>query len=126
MSKTNFSEDFKRDAVRQTTERGYPVAEVSQRLGVSQRSLYDWRKKSAASNAKGNDEADEIRRLKKELARVTEERDIPKKRPRISPGMQSEVRVYCSASLAVFGADDVSPFAGSSQWVLCLAEESVE
>ncbi len=26
MSKSNFSDDFKRDAVRQTTERGYPVS----------------------------------------------------------------------------------------------------
>ncbi|ABC94045.1 hypothetical conserved protein (plasmid) [Rhizobium etli CFN 42] len=47
----------------------------------------------------GNDEAEEIRWLKKELARVTEERDVPKKRPRISPGMQSEVRVHCLSSL---------------------------
>lgn len=39
MSKSNFSEDFKRDAVRQITERGYPAAEVSPRLGVSQHSL---------------------------------------------------------------------------------------
>ena len=30
-----------------------------------------------------------------------------RKRPRISPGMQSEMRVHCPASLAVFGADDV-------------------
>jgi hypothetical protein len=36
---------------------GYPVVEVSQRLGVSQHSLYEWKKKFAASNAKGNDEA---------------------------------------------------------------------
>lgn len=79
MSKSNFAEEFKRDAVRQITERGYPVAEVSQRLGVSQHSLYVWKKKFAASNAKGNDETEEIRRLKKELARVTEERDILKK-----------------------------------------------
>jgi transposase len=79
MSKSNFSEGFKRDAVRQITERGYPVAEVSQRLGVSQHSLYEWKKKFSASNAKGNDETEEIRRLKKELARVTEERDILKK-----------------------------------------------
>ncbi len=35
MGKINFSDDFKRDAVAQITERGYPVAEVSQRLGVS-------------------------------------------------------------------------------------------
>src|SRR6218665_2693577 len=40
--------------------------------------------------------------------------------------MQSEVRVHCSASLAVFGADDVPPFAGSSQWILRLAEGPAE
>jgi transposase len=31
MGKVNFSEDFKRDAVAQIAERGYPVAEVSRR-----------------------------------------------------------------------------------------------
>ena len=36
MGKANFSDEFKRDAVAQITERGYRVAEVSQRLGVSQ------------------------------------------------------------------------------------------
>ena len=29
MVKANFSDEFKRDAVAQITERGYPVAEVS-------------------------------------------------------------------------------------------------
>jgi transposase-like protein len=33
MGKANFSDDFKRDAVAQITERGYPVAEVSQASG---------------------------------------------------------------------------------------------
>jgi len=33
MGKPNFSDEFERDAVAQITERGYPVAEVSQRLG---------------------------------------------------------------------------------------------
>ncbi|WP_264820771.1 transposase, partial [Acetobacter pomorum] len=35
MGKPNFSDEFKRDAVTQITERGYPVAEVLQRLGGS-------------------------------------------------------------------------------------------
>jgi len=79
MRKSNFSDEFKRDAVRQITERGYPVAEVSQRLGVSRHSLYEWKKKfSSPSGNQGSDQADEIRQLKKELARVTEERDILK------------------------------------------------
>jgi transposase len=33
MGKGSFSDETKRDAVRQITERGYPVSEVSQRLG---------------------------------------------------------------------------------------------
>jgi transposase len=79
MGKANFSDEFKRDAVRQITERGYPVSEVSQRLGVSAHSLYEWRKKYALEVSKGGDQADEVRQLKRELARVTEERDILKK-----------------------------------------------
>jgi transposase len=80
MGKGNFSDDFKRDAVAQITERGYPVAEVSQRLGVSPHSLYAWKKKFSMSSGSGDDDKGaEIRRLKTELARVTEERDILKK-----------------------------------------------
>ena len=66
MGKANFSDDFKRDAVAQITERGYPVAEVSQRLGVSLHSLHAWKKKF--SQPVGGDGKDaEIRRLKREL-----------------------------------------------------------
>lgn len=80
MGKGNFTEDFKRDAVAQITERGYPVAEVSKRLGVSHHSLYAWKKKfSKASGSSDDDKDAEIRRLKRELTRVTEERDILKK-----------------------------------------------
>jgi transposase len=39
MGKGNFSDDFKRDAVAQITERGYAVWKVSKRLGVSPHSL---------------------------------------------------------------------------------------
>ncbi len=46
MGAAKFSDDFKLDAVAQITERGYPVAEVSRRLCVSQHSLYDWRRSS--------------------------------------------------------------------------------
>ena len=78
MVRSSYSDDFKRDAVHQITERGYPVAEVSQRLGVSPHSLYAWKKKFSQP-AGGDDRDAEIRRLKRELARVTEERDILKK-----------------------------------------------
>ena len=79
MGKSNFSDDFKRDAVAQITERGYPVSEVSRRLGVSQHSLYEWKRKFAKTISGEPEKDAEIRRLKRELTRVTEERDILKK-----------------------------------------------
>ena len=44
MRKASFTEDFKRDAVLQITERGYPVAEVAARLGIRKYSIYELRK----------------------------------------------------------------------------------
>jgi transposase len=81
MGTSNYSDEFKRDAVHQITVRGYPVREVSRRLGVSMHSLYKWMKlfgDPVPKNA-GVDHEAENRRLKRELARVTEERDILKK-----------------------------------------------
>jgi transposase len=80
MGKVHFTEEFKRETVAQIVERGYSAAEVSARLGVSQHSLYAWKKKFSGSKGSAEDNRDvEIRRLKRELARVTEERDILKK-----------------------------------------------
>ncbi|ELE9705218.1 transposase [Enterobacter cloacae] len=42
MGTPRFTPEFKEEAVRQITERGYSVAEVSDRLGVSAHSLYKW------------------------------------------------------------------------------------
>ncbi|WP_300519031.1 IS3 family transposase [Aliiroseovarius sp.] len=80
MGTSNYSDEFKRDAVHQITVRGYPVREVSRRLGVSTHSLYKWKKLFAEPTPKpGVDHEAENRRLKRELARVTEECDILKK-----------------------------------------------
>ncbi len=77
-----YTEEFKRDAVSQVTDRGYSVGDVANRLGVSNKSMYDWIKLYSKPDVKRQDEAEqaaENRRLKVELARVTEERDILKK-----------------------------------------------
>ena len=127
MGAGNFTDDFKRDAVAQITERGYRVAEVSKRLSVSQHSLYAWRRKlSKPSGPADVDQAAEIRRLKRDLARVTKERDILKKPPRISPRMQSEIRVRCPASPAVHCSSDVSLPTHPTQRFLRLAEDPLE
>lgn len=81
MGTSDCSDDFKRDAVHQITVRGYPVREVSRRLGVSTHSLHKWMKRFAEPAPKpGMDHKAENRRLRRKLARVTEERKILKRR----------------------------------------------
>ena len=82
MSGKRYTEQFKVEAVKQVTERGRPVAEVAERLGVTSHSLYQWVKQykvPEAERAENTAQLDENRRLKAELKRVTEERDILKK-----------------------------------------------
>lgn len=81
MGTVNFTDEFKRDAVAQITERGHPIKEVLERLGVSLNSLYAWKRKFAKAATGETDKDVEIHRLKRELARVSQERDILK-RPR--------------------------------------------
>ena len=97
MGRSNYSDEFKRDAVQQIRVRGYPVREVSQRLGVSSHSLYKWMKlfTETAPKASGVDHEAENRRLKRELARVTEERDILKKgEPWCATGSRAMANAY--------------------------------
>lgn len=120
-----YSEEFKRDAVAQVTERGYSVQEVSYRLGITTKSLYDWRSKFEQPKQQ-TDQDIEVRRLKAELARVTEERDILKKATAYFAKDANEVRVHKQASLRVSYSFNVPNAACSSQWILCLAEESTQ
>ena len=82
MSDKRYTDEFKIEAVKQITERGHAVQDVSLRLGVSCHSLYAWLKKYGKGTkhaAQIDDQQAEIRRLRAELKRVTEERDILKK-----------------------------------------------
>jgi transposase len=82
MSTKRYTDEFKIEAVNQVLDRGYRVAEVAERLGVSPHSLYQWinkRREAAAPRSAQLPPAEELRRLKAELKRVTEERDILKK-----------------------------------------------
>ena len=82
MGRSRFTPEFKAEAVRQVLERGYPVKEVAERIGVSAHALYIWVRKSRP----GQSDADEVstlklenQKLKAQLKRIEEERDILKK-----------------------------------------------
>ena len=81
MSNRRYTEEFKAEAVKQITERGYSVKEVSERLGVSVKSMYTWLReaKGSSKDRKLDTTRQEIARLKADLKRVEEERDILKK-----------------------------------------------
>ena len=77
-----YTDEFKIEAVRQVMEHGHPAVEVAQRLGVTPQSLRDWKRKFGKNDVVRRVEQDqsaEMRRLRSELRRVTEERDILKK-----------------------------------------------
>ncbi|HHZ94551.1 MAG TPA: IS3 family transposase [Flavobacteriales bacterium] len=77
-----YTEEFKVEAVKQVTDRGYSVGEVADRLGTTTHSLYAWIKRYGKQSPQQVSMADsqaENVLLKAELRRVTEERDIPKK-----------------------------------------------
>ena len=86
MSSTRYTDEFKAEAVKQVIERGFTVVDVAGRLGLHKHTLYDWVKKArkgekpgASHTATSANDSAELRRLKAELKRVTEERDILKK-----------------------------------------------
>lgn len=77
MSGKRYTEEFKLEAIKQITERGYKIADVAKRLGVTQKSLHDWIKKYGDAGSQHqtiSSQQEEMRKLKAELKRVTEER----------------------------------------------------
>jgi transposase len=84
MNSQRFTPEFKDEAVRQVIERGYSVADVSKRIGVSAHSLYKWVKAVAPDKVEQRtnelvEAKSEILKLRAQLQRTQEERDILKK-----------------------------------------------
>lgn len=84
MAKEQYTEEFRLEAIRQVTEKGHPASQVADRLGVSSKTLYGWLKqyggvRKVRKTSKLASTTEEVRQLKAELKRVTEERDILKK-----------------------------------------------
>lgn len=87
MSSKRYPPEFKDEAVRQVVKRGHKVADVAERLGVSSHSLYQWVKaaepnQSDQINAELVEARSEVLKLRAQLRRTEEERDILKKAAR--------------------------------------------
>jgi transposase len=86
-TRKHFTKEFKLEAVRLLEHSGRRGAEIARELGIRRNQLYKW---AEQLKGKGTPRAflgsgprraaeDELTRLKRELAQVTEERDILKK-----------------------------------------------
>jgi transposase len=83
MAHRKYTREFKVSAVKLVHEQGYSVPEAAKSLGVDDRSVRDWMEKLSselglAPTGEGALAA-ELRRLRKENARLLMERDILKK-----------------------------------------------
>ena len=80
--KRTFTNEFKLEAVRLAERGDIPVAQVARDLDLHETSLRRWMAlygKRAGANRLTPEEHDELIRLRREVRRVTEERDILKK-----------------------------------------------
>ena len=84
-TRRRYTEDFKHEAVRLVRESARPVAQVARDLGIPENRLYRWRAQHRQAESQGTTragqriEAEDLRRLKRELTRVTQERDFLKR-----------------------------------------------
>lgn len=81
-----YSKEFKEEAVRLAQTSGKPIAQIARELGISDSAIHGWRKELTehgkdAFPGKGHQTEleEENRRLKRDLERVQQERDILKK-----------------------------------------------
>jgi transposase-like protein len=82
----SFSPEFKREAVRLLETAQKSSADLARELGVRRNQLYKWKEQlnkrgsvAFPGSGRGSGSNDELARLRKELEKVKEERDILKK-----------------------------------------------
>ena len=77
-----YSKEFKQGAVALLRSSGRPIPQLAKELGCSPQSLRNWAAQIDVDEGKAvgltSDERDELRRLRRELRTVTEEREILK------------------------------------------------
>ena len=81
MARRKFTREFKLSAVRLVTEQGYTIPQAAKSLGIKDNNVRGWVEQFSAEAPPAGEGAlqAELRRLRKENARLLMERDILKK-----------------------------------------------
>ena len=85
-TRRRFSREFKVEAVRQVVDMGHPVAHVARELDISASILRRWKERfeedpseAFPGNGRMKAEDEELRRLRREVVMLRQERDFLKK-----------------------------------------------
>ena len=80
---TKYTSEFRENAIKLALELDQPVSQTANNLGINHNTLHTWISKygppSEKQNSLNEHHFDEIKRLKKQLMQVTQERDLLKK-----------------------------------------------
>jgi transposase len=97
MQRTKYAPEFKDEAVKQVIDKGHSVVDVAKRLGIPDNVLYAWVSKFKKADEPSTNDLKvlqaEMAKLKAELRRTTEERDILKKAALDSTGQCNMIQI---------------------------------
>lgn len=137
-----FTLEFKLEAIRLLESREKPAAQLARELDIRVNQIYKWKKQldtkpdSAFKRTKksqeakpsptgiSNTDADEIKRLRKQVERLEAEKDILKKQPLTSPKTLCKVSVYSGSPESLSTVMVVQLLGGIKQWLLRMAQWS--
>jgi transposase len=113
-----YSAEFRESAVKLANESDKSIAQTARDLGINENTLHTWiskysRRMETAKAIRTDDHLyEELKRLKKENARLIEERDLIKRQQRTLPRSNGKVRLDQAAYVGISGRFDVSVCAG--------------
>jgi transposase len=125
--------EYKLEALRRIVDGKEKISSVADSLGLPRETLYRWVREYRAKpteafrgNGKLTSQDEEIRELRRKVARLEEEREILKKPPPSLRESHAEVRIHRGEPNGLPGYHDVFGTGSKEGWILCVAQAATE